>query len=257
MDVRCPVCKNKLIRKDRTYQCENRHSFDIAKEGYVNLYLHKSQTSGDNKEMIQARRDFLKTDHYRFLLEELNKQIDEEDVLVDLACGEGYYTSKFKAKDKTGIDLSKQGLRYAAKSDPDTTYILSSIFDVPLSDQCADKVLTIFAPIAEKEVSRILKEDGCFILVRPDERHLYELKEVLYDKPYLNETEDILLEGLKQVKQIRIEEQTILDRQELHDLFLMTPYSNTTSLEDKKKLDSIDSLRVTFSFIIDLYRKDS
>ena len=257
MDVRCPVCKQVLKKTGNAYKCINRHSFDIAKEGYVNLYLHKSQTSGDNKDMILARREFLKTDHYRFLFDELNRYIDEKDVLVDLACGEGYYTSKFKAKDKTGVDLSKQGLRYAAKSDPDTTYILSSIFDVPLFDKCADKVLTIFAPIAQKEILRILKEEGSFLLVRPDERHLFELKEVLYEKPYLNETEDIIMEGLKQVKQVRIEQSTVLDKKELHDLFLMTPYSNTTSLEDKKKLDSIDSLRVTFSFIIDMFQKDS
>ncbi len=255
MEIRCPVCKETLYKKEHAYRCIHGHSFDIAKEGYVNLYLHKSESSGDNKEMIVARRNFLKRDHYRFLLEELNRCIEEDDVLVDLACGEGYYTSKFKAKDKTGIDLSKQGLRYASKSDADSTYILSSIFDVPLSDECADKVLTIFAPIARQEIVRILKQDGRFLLVRPDEDHLFELKEVLYEKPYRNETEDIAIDGLVEEKQLKIRQRAILDKEELHDLFLMTPYSNTTSLEDKKKLDSCEELSVTFAFMIDIFKK--
>ncbi|MBQ6559777.1 MAG: methyltransferase domain-containing protein [Erysipelotrichaceae bacterium] len=255
MEIRCPICKDVLHKNENTYKCIHGHSFDIAKEGYVNLYLHKSETSGDNKEMIQARRNFLNQDHYRFLLDELNKYIDENDVLVDLACGEGYYTSKFRCKDRTGIDLSKQGLRYASKSDKDTTYILSSIFDVPLYDNCADKALTIFAPIAKEEIDRILKEDGRFILVRPDEDHLFEMKEVLYEKPYRNETEDIMIDGLVQEKQLKIHQKAILNKEELHDLFLMTPYSNTTSLSDKKKLDSCEELSVTFAFIIDIYKK--
>ncbi len=255
MEIRCPVCKEALHREENTYKCIHGHSFDIAREGYVNLYRHKSETSGDNKEMILARRNFLNKDHYRFLLEELNRCIDEDDVLVDLACGEGYYTSRFKAKDRTGIDLSKQGLRYASKSDKDGTYILSSIFDVPLYDRCADKVLTIFAPIAKEEIVRILKEEGRFLLVRPDEDHLFELKEALYEKPYRNDAEDIKIDGLGEEKQLKIRQKAILNKEELHDLFLMTPYSNTTSPSDKKKLDSCDELSVTFAFIIDIYKK--
>ncbi|MBR4462801.1 MAG: methyltransferase domain-containing protein [Erysipelotrichaceae bacterium] len=255
MEIRCPVCKETLHKNENTYRCIHGHSFDIAREGYVNLYLHKSETSGDNKEMIQARRNFLNRDHYRFLLDELNRHISEEDILVDLACGEGYYTSRFHSKDKTGIDLSKQGLRYASKSDKDTVYILSSIFDVPLYDGCADKVLTIFAPIAKEEIVRILKKDGRFLLVRPDEEHLFEMKEVLYEKPYRNDIEDIMIDGLVLEKQLKIHQKAILNKEELHDLFLMTPYSNTTSVSDKKKLNSCDGLSVTFAFIIDIYRK--
>ena len=255
MKIVCPVCRNELIKVDNSYKCLNKHNFDISKQGYINLNMRNSTNTGDNSEMINARRDFLDKGYYSFLLNEVNKLLHKEDKLVDLACGEGYYTSKFICEDKVGIDLSKQGLKIASKNDPNTIYLLNSIFHNPLEDKCADKVITIFAPIAKEEIVRILKDDGLFILVKPNEKHLYELKQVLYDNPYLNEIEDINIEGLKLDKEIKIDNHTVLNNNDLHNLFMMTPYYNTTSPTDKEKLNSIDELDVTFSFIIDVYRK--
>ena len=255
MKIICPVCKNELKKIDNSYKCSNGHNFDIAKQGYLNLNMHNSSNTGDNPEMINARSNFLNKGYYSFLLDEINKQLYKEDNLVDLACGEGYYTSKFICNNKIGIDLSKQGLKTASKNDKSATYLLNSIFHNPLEDKCADKVITIFAPIAKEEIVRILKDNGSFILVKPNEKHLYELKEVLYDNPYLNEIEDINIEGLKLDKEIKIDNHAVLDNNDLHNLFMMTPYYNTTSPTDKEKLNSINKLDVTFSFIIDIYRK--
>ncbi|MBO4359135.1 MAG: methyltransferase domain-containing protein [Erysipelotrichaceae bacterium] len=255
MEILCPVCGKMLQKTDRTYRCPDGHSFDIASQGYVNLYLHKSENSGDNKLMIDARKRFLEKDFYRFLLDELNRLIKPEDSLVDLACGEGYYTSKFVSGDRIGIDLSKSGLKIASKKDKDTTYILSSIFDVPLPDECTDKVTIIFAPIAGKEIARILKDNGQFILVKPNADHLYELKQAIYDEPYLNEIEDIEIEGLKLVEEIPVKQEAILNNEEMNDLFMMTPYWNTSSQKDKDKLKNIDHLKIGFSFLIDIYEK--
>ena len=257
MNIICPVCKKILSKQDKAYKCENRHSFDIAKEGYINLYLHKSQKSGDNVDMIKARRDFLNKDYYRFLLDEVNKQLDIDDSIIDLACGEGYYTSRFISKDKIGIDLSKSGLKIASKNDPDTTYILSTIFNTPLDDRCADKVITIFAPIAKDEIVRLLKDDGMFILVKPDADHLIELKQAIYDNAYQNEVEDIMIDNLSLIKHIPVKNKSLLDNTDLNNLFMMTPYYNTSSRKDKDKLKSIDHLEVTFSFMIEIYKKQS
>lgn len=257
MNILCPVCKKILSKQDKAYKCENRHSFDIAKEGYINLYLHKSQKSGDNVDMIKARRDFLNKDYYRFLLDEVNKQLDIDDSIIDLACGEGYYTSRFISKDKIGIDLSKSGLKIASKNDSNTTYILSTIFNTPLDDKCADKVITIFAPIAKEEIVRLLKDDGIFILVKPDADHLIELKQAIYDKAYQNEVEDIMIDNLSLKKHIPVKNKSLLDNTNLNNLFMMTPYYNTSSRKDKDKLKSIDHLEVTFSFMIEIYKKQS
>lgn len=206
--------------------------------------------------MIKARTNFLNRGFYSFLLDSINSLLKPDDALLDLACGEGYYTSKFICKDKIGIDLSKQGLKHASKNDPATRYLLNSIFHNPLEDKAADKIITIFAPIAKQEIVRLLKDDGRFILVKPDERHLLELKQALYDEPYLNEIEDIPIDGLTIEKQIRIDNKARLNNEDLANLFMMTPYYNTTSKSDKDKLKGVDSLNVTFSFIVDIYKKN-
>lgn len=256
MNILCPNCKEILTRYDKHYSCKNRHSFDIAKQGYVNLNLHNSQNTGDNSEMINARKDFLEKDYYSFMKDEVNKLLDENDSLVDLACGEGYYTKDFKCKDKIGIDLSKQGLKIASRQDKNTTYLLSSIFHSPLQDKCADKVITIFAPIAKEEILRILKDDGLFILVKPNVNHLYELKKAVYDNPYKNEVEDIEIEGLKLIKEIDATQTKNLCNEDIKNLFTMTPYYHKTSVSDKEKLNNINNLDITFSFLIDVYKKE-
>lgn len=255
MKILCPVCKNELTKIGYSYKCIHNHSFDIAKQGYINLNMHNSQSTGDNVEMINARKNFLSKGYYSFLLDEVNKFISKEDSLIDLACGEGYYTSKFIAQDKIGIDLSKQGLKIASKNDASTTYLLNSIFHNPLQDKCTDIITTIFAPIAKQEIVRLLKDDGSFILVKPNEKHLYELKQVIYDNPYLNEIENIRIDGMYLDKQIQIENKATLNNEDIHNLFMMTPYYNTTSPTDKEKLNHIDSLNITFAFIIDVYKK--
>lgn len=255
MKILCPVCKNKLSMVEHSLQCTNGHNFDIAKQGYINLNMHNSQNTGDNSEMINARSNFLNKGYYSFLLDEINKHLSKDDKLVDLACGEGYYTSKFICEDKVGIDLSKQGLKIASKNDKSTTYLLNSIFHNPLEDNCADKIITIFAPIAKQEIVRLLNDDGSFILVKPDENHLFELKKAIYDNPYLNEIEDIRIDGMYLDKEIKISNTETLNNEDLVNLFMMTPYYNTTSKVDKDKLNNIDNLDVTFSFIIDIYKK--
>ena len=256
MNILCPVCKKKLQKTGNSYQCENRHCFDLAKEGYLNLNLHNSQNTGDNQEMIRARRNFLHQGYYSFLRDEINGLLNEDDALIDLACGEGYYTSYFKCKDKIGIDLSKTGLKYASKHDKSALYLLNSIFHNPLEDGCADKVLTIFAPVAKEEIVRLLKKDGIFILVRPDKDHLFELKQLIYEHPYLNETDEIPIDGLRLIKEIPVKKKEKVAGQDIVDLFMMTPYYNTTSQKDKEKLKTVEELGISFSFLIDVYQKN-
>ena len=255
MDILCPVCKNKLEAFGRSYRCNSGHNFDVAKEGYLNLNLKSSRNTGDNPEMIKARKNFLEKGYYSFLKDEVNKLLKEDDSLVDLACGEGYYTKDFICKDKIGIDLSKSGLKIASKNDKSTLYLLNSIFHDPLADKCADKVITIFAPIAQDEICRILKDDGRFILVRPDRCHLYELKKAIYDKPYLNEEKDVVIKGLIRERQIAIEKTMKVEKPYIEDLFMMTPYVNTTSSKDKEKLKAIEELEISFCFLIDVFKK--
>lgn len=255
MELLCPICKKTLFLKDKYLYCPNKHLFDIAKQGYINLNMKDSNNTGDEKEMIKSRHFFLNQNHYLFLKDKLNEIINniKPNNLLDLACGEGHYTKSFNIKDKVGIDLSKEALKIASREDKNTTYILKNIFDVPIASHSVDLITTIFAPISI-EILRLLKDDGFFLFVKPDYDHLYELKKVIYDNPYYNKVIDTTPIGLILKKEIKIRKQDVLDNDSLIKLFKMTPYCHKTNQKDSKKLNDIEKLPITFSFIIDIYQ---
>ncbi len=256
MLLNCPKCNERLVRNDKVCKCKNGHSFDLAKEGYLNLLLSESTSHGDDKEMVKARTAFLNTGSYSYLKDELCNLIQKEnpDVLVDLGCGEGYYTNTFNAKDKYGFDLSKSALKYASKHDKSTQYTVSSIFHVPMPNNCVDTIVTCFAPIASLEIDRLLKKNGCFIVVTPDENHLIELKELLYEEAYKNEVKELDIPLTKE-NEIHIINSFIVEKDNILNLFQMTPYAYKTSKEALEKLKQVEKMKITASFVIRVYRK--
>lgn len=255
----CPICKQLLVKKDNSFFCENHHQFDQAKSGYINLYLtNKSKHHGDNKEMINARTSFLSKDYYLPLKAKIVSILNElkPSTIVDLACGEGYYTQDFPAMTKFGFDLSKDALQRASKNDKSTQYCVASIFDCPIESNSIDCITTIFAPIANDEISRMLKVGGTFIGVFPAENHLFELKQALYTEPYLNEKPQVTL-PLTPVDSVRLTQTiTCTSNEDIQNLFLMTPYYYKTSIQDKEKINCLQSLTCTIDFYILIYRKD-
>lgn len=258
MNLICPLCKNSLIKKDNSFSCVKNHHFDLAKSGYINLYLtNKSKTHGDNKEMIQARTSFLSKDYYLPLKEKLREEINQinPNTLVDLACGEGYYTRDFNCPNKIGIDLSKDAIQYASKHDKSTQYCVASIFDCPIANESVDCVTTLFAPIANDEISRILTQSGYFIGVFPAENHLLELKKAVYDTVYLNEQPQIDID-LTHIITHRVTSTIHCNcNEDIQNLFMMTPYYFKTSLQDKEKINCLQQLDCTIDFYITIYKK--
>ena len=257
MELYCPKCQEILVKNGSSYICKNRHTYDIAREGYLNLNIH-GKNSGDDEDLVNARRRFLEKGHYAFLKEEVCRILKEEDItsLCDFACGEGYYTKDFPARDKTGIDLSKKTLKLASKRDKDTFYLLTSIFHTPFKEGSFDCVTTLFAPLASNEAHRILKEGGLLLYVHPGERHLYELKKALYEDVYENKTDKYHPEGFSPEKNVRIEKTVRMVKEDIRDLFAMTPYAKNTRPEDIRNLDTSDEMDITLSFLIDCFRKE-
>ena len=174
---RCPVCGGPLDREERVYRCADRHSYDIAKEGYTYLLPPNQKHSadpGDDKAMSAARRDFLSKEYYMPLLNTLCSRIlplvGEHPVILDAGCGEGYYTAGIRAAltaaGKTpaiaGIDISKSILRLAAKREKQVEFAVASCYHLPFADETADLLLDCFSPLAIDEFRRVLKPGGVF-----------------------------------------------------------------------------------------------
>ena len=258
----CPVCGEKLIKNERTYICGKNHSFDTAKEGYVNLLTGKHKAGeliGDNRDMARARRTFLEKGYYDFLADELCKYIKQDDMLLDISCGEGYYTDYMRRKtgaDVAGFDISKEMIRLAAKKYKEVNFFVANIARIPVGSESVDIAVQICAPFSEKEFARILKKDGILLSVVPGKRHLWGLKEILYENPYENNEDETVDECLENTDSITVSTKvTLSGQEEIMSLFAMTPYYYKTGEKDRLKLENAGSLTTELEFVIRKFEK--
>ena len=262
----CPVCKSEISLFERTYKCPDNHCFDLSKDGYVNLLMSQQSSlkrHGDDKLMVKARRDFLEKGFYNELRQSLcgtlKEALPESSVIIDVGCGEGYYTSEISRVNNFGIfgiDISKDALKYASKSIKNSSFAVASAFSLPFADESVDCILSVFAPSAYEEFYRVLKNDGKLIKALPLEEHLWELKCALYKEPYKNKPEkrnDELFELVSQ-KEIKYKI-NLTEKDDIENLFKMTPYYYKTGREDAEKLLSLEKLETTVHFGIEIYEK--
>lgn len=268
-ELRCPVCGGALEADEKTYRCGKGHSFDRARSGYVNLLppTPGGKRHGDDKLMVKARTEFLNKGFYDRLSLAVAGCVDEltEDGahIVDAGCGEGKYTAdvlaRLTASGKTahivGIDISKEALAQAARRSRAMTLCVASTARMPLADGWADVVLNLFSPFMGKEFARVLKPGGRLIRVVPLERHLWELKQLIYDTPYPNLPAD-MEEGFRMVEQRELRYRIELDSgEDIMNLFRMTPYYYKTGAADQEKAARAQRLSTAVEFGIYVYEK--
>ena len=268
---RCPVCGGPLVREERAYRCEKGHSYDLAKEGYTYLLppnQKHSSAPGDDKGMAAARREFLSKGYYAPLLNTICSQIlacsGDAPVLLDTGCGEGYYTAGIyqalcaagKTPRMAGIDISKFILRSAAKREKAIEFAVASSYHLPVSDETVDILLNCFSPLALDEFRRVLKPGGQFFYVVPAADHLWEMKQVLYDRPYPNEEKETPYEGFAYEAIVPVDDTITLERQtDIHALFQMTPYYWKTPKAGAERLAALDRLTTRIAFRVHVFRK--
>lgn len=265
--MKCPVCGQALLSDNRIWRCANRHSYDVAKEGYVNLLsAHRSGDKiGDNREMALSRRDFLNKGYYAPLAEAvtecLSRYSSDGDTVLDICCGEGYYTayaSQQLNRRFYGFDLSKNMVRLAAKRKLDARFFVANIAAIPIADGAVKAAFHLFAPFHAAEFRRILADDGVLLTAIPGRDHLYGLKEVLYDQPYRNDEKEPSAEGLTAIERIRVRgEITLHSREDIVALFQMTPYYYHTPSDGMKRLEERTTLTTPIEFILIIYKKAS
>lgn len=269
----CPICKQKLTQAGNTYRCEKNHTYDIAAQGYVHLLppnkMH-AKIPGDNQLMVASRRDFLATGLYQPFSDELNQLVAEalgdnsNPVIVDAGCGEGYYTGNLQyylqsigiQAEFAGFDISKFAVKAAAKRYKEIKFAVGSIFDSPIESGSADCLLNIFAPLVPEEFARMVKPNGTMIIAVPGARHLFGLKEILYDHPYENEEKDTEYEGFTFQKRVSVKSEIMInDSKTITDLFTMTPYYWKTTIEGSERLKQTETLKTEIHFDFLVYQR--
>ena len=252
----CPICQDNLTLVENSLKCSNRHSFDLAKFGYVNLAPQIKQSANYNKENFQNRQQILEAGFYQAILEVVSDLLSNSKnakTILDIGCGEGFYSRKLQERnpDKTfyAFDISKDSVQIAAKSEPNwaVNWFVGDLARLPIKDASMDILLDIFSPANYGEFRRVLSKDGVLIKVIPTENHLKEIRQKVQDqltkKDYSNQD----------VKEHFQENFTILSSQtasltnpitaeQLHALLSMTPLLFHV---DQSKIDWSDLTEIT------------
>lgn len=251
-----------MYLSDRAYKCPAGHSYDISSKGYVNLLLSNTAGHGDSKDMVLARRSFLEKGYYAPLAEKIVSAVKKYDpsTLLDIGCGEGYYTEKVKNAlpgcDVYGFDISKEAASRAAKRCKECSIAVAGAYKMPYKTGAFDLMYNIFSPLAPDEIGRGLKKGGIFIYAVSGREHLIELKRAVYDSVFVKEEQDDKISGFELTEKDSILYNMELDSPEdIRALFDMTPYSKKTSRSDREKLNKLEKLQVTAAFNILIYTR--
>ena len=271
LDLLCPVCGGRLAREKTVWRCESRHSFDVARSGYVNLLPPSAsgKRHGDDKRMVAARTAFLSRGYYDYLIGAVAgscAQLTGPDACVlDAGCGEGIYSlAVLRAIEKAGktgeligVDISKTALQYAAKRSPAFTLCVASCAHLPVGDESVDEVLNIFSPFVPEEFARVLKRSGYLLRAYPLREHLWELKALIYDTPRDNPLTPLETEGFTLVETREVRDIIHLPcTEDILALFRMTPYYYKTGVKDQQKAERAKELDVQLAFGLAIYQKN-
>ena len=187
----CPICQENLSLVESSLKCSNRHSFDLAKFGYVNLAPQIKQSANYDKENFQNRHQILEAGFYQNILEAISNLLSNSEsakTVLDIGCGEGFYSRKLQEShpEKTfyAFDISKDSVQIAAKSEPNwaVNWFVSDLARLPVKDASMDILLDIFSPANYGEFRRVLSKDGILIKVIPTENHLKEIRQMVQDQ---------------------------------------------------------------------------
>ena len=269
-DGRSLVCSADVSRRNPQGRA---HLFDGASGGYVSLAPRHSG-GGDSKEAVRARTAFLSHGYYapaaRALIELVQKITPLGGMVLDAGCGEGYYSNQIAEAgfSTMGVDLSKFAVDAAAKSararrmhtdSVATLYAVGSVFDLPVRDGVFDTVTNVFAPCASVEYARVLKTGGHLIVGGAGERHLFGLKQRIYDDPYLNEPRRDLPDDGGDLRLVHTQTVsfsiTVEGQAHIQALFSMTPYYWKTSLDGHERIRAAERLETEVAFDLSVYEK--
>jgi len=231
----CPVCRESLalVGEARRWQCPSGHSYDVAREGYVNLLPpqhRRSRQPGDSPEMIRARRRFLATGAYDPMSTALAKIIASKGpkTVLDVGCGEGRHTRFVSAPMVQAVDVAKAAVAAAARSDDAGWYAVASAADLPVADSSVDVAMAAFSPVISAELARVIRPGGVVVIAHPGRAHLAKLRALVYPdaRPHTPRTQ--LADGSAWFTEVGRHSVTfpvaVTEASGLRDLYAMTPY---------------------------------
>lgn len=265
MRYTCPVCGESLEKRERQYACPNGHSFDIARQGYVNLLTVQQKHSldpGDTREQVLSRRAFLDADIYAPIADALiaaAKKYGASGEILDVGCGEGYYCARLShalGLPLTGLDISKEAVRWAAGRYKDAGWLCATAAHIPVKDGSAGVLTSLFAVTLPEEFHRVLEENGLFLQVVAAEDHLLGLKSIIYDRLTHKEKQVAReLPGFRLLSSENIRFTFTVEGEQIRQLFSMTPHVFRIGKAGAERLSNTEVLTDTASCVLNVYQR--
>ncbi len=268
----CPLCHLPLTRIDNDWCCAQRHRFDCAREGYVNLLpvqFKRSRVPGDNLEMMRSRRAFLDAGYYQPMRDRVMALISDlaeppGGDWLDIGCGEGYYTQALAAtiaqraqgRQVYGLDIAKTAVRLAAKRYPQARFCVASSQRLPFVDRSLGGILRIYAPCNPAEMYRVLKPGGLVVTVAPGPRHLYQLKACIYPQVALHPLKDEQFPGFSGLATESLGYDMALTGEAAGSLLQMTPFAWRATPDVTARLTGLARFDCETDFIIRAWRRE-
>ncbi|MGV9497632.1 putative RNA methyltransferase [Streptomyces sp. NPDC003642] len=266
----CPLCPSALTRADGALRCAARHTFDIARHGYVSLLTgHRRAPSADSAEMVRSRAAFLRAGHYDPLaraLADLAAGLAPADATVlDAGAGTGHHLAAvldaLPGALGVGLDTSPAALRATVRAHPRAE---AAGWDVwrpwPVRTGCAHLVLNVFAPRNGPEFRRVLRPDGVLLVVTPTARHLRELREPLrllaVDPRKEERLRRTLSAAFRLARTEPLEFAPVLTAEDVVGLVAMSPSAHHLDAARLRErvARAVTPVRVTASFAVSVYR---
>ncbi len=229
------------------------------------VQFKKSREPGDSRVMMRARRNFLEAGYYQPLAQAIAALIDSHRTkdqpmhILDMGCGEGYYSRQIETLcrspeqlDLHGIDIAKNAILAAAKKQPNARFIVASNKRMPYADHFFDLILRVYAPSHDAEIDRLLKTGGLLLLVTPGPRHLWQLKKFIYREVKEHSVKIDLPEGFKQIESQRLGYTISPDQEQRMALLQMTPFAWRAKGEAQSNIQRAKGLKIETDFIVTL-----
>ncbi|SDT03781.1 23S rRNA (guanine745-N1)-methyltransferase [Halopseudomonas sabulinigri] len=262
IELICPHCRESLTADERHWSCANGHSYDQARQGYLNLLLvqHKnSKQPGDTPQMLAHRQAFLDAGHYQPVSDAINAQLAESAParVLDMGCGEGYYSARLAAAlpqaRLAGLDISKDAILKACRRSKTIQWLVASSARLPVADQSLDAALCVFSPWSPEECVRTLRPSSRVLIVGPHADHLLALREKLYDTVHPTpELIKSLPDQLRIVSQSTLRYALQVPADELSHLIGMTPHGFRSQPERQQAIcaSGVEGLEVAMQMVL-------
>ncbi|MBC2191791.1 methyltransferase domain-containing protein [Listeria sp. FSL L7-0229] len=248
----CPICGGELtFQEPNSFVCPERHGFDIAKPGYLNLLKQAHKTKYDQA-LFESRKKVIASGFFGKLIKRVTEMIadtnKENIVIYDAGCGEGSHlarvVSELQATGRevhaAGLDIAKEGVKQAARDYPGIVWTVADLANCPNQAETADVLLNILSPSNYEEFKRLLKTDGFLLKVVPEANYLRELREFIYvdeKSSYSNESVTSRLAEKLTVEHVeRVTYKAPIAKELFADFLEMTPLGWHIAADKKSEL---------------------